>query len=414
MNSSDLNAMDSERTIMSGPGRWLARLLVLFVATIVALKAGDLALGWLRNTQQRHLLRLPANASYRHQSTEFDYTFTANSLGLRGPERELAKSVGTRRIAVIGDSLIAGYGVADDDVLTVRLEHLLNADSQAPAQVINVGRTGSSTIREYDLYRLIARRFSPDVVVLAYFLGNDLREVVEEHDQEELRRWHPRGAIRRAAYGLCPNMYLELALLKLSAEQRASLQPQSDDDILAMIRRQCAARGGDVAAAESAYRKLPAEVREGLAQGKLRQQQIIPACYDPSRLRRSLDPDDEYFSRAWPRTERHLEMLRDAVAGDGAKLVLLIIPDGAQVDRAVHDFTASIGYDVDPAWLTGTCRTREAVLEWCQAKGVPCLDLLESFRQTDASLYYLQDGHFNAAGHRRTAELLTEFLESKQ
>jgi lysophospholipase L1-like esterase len=407
-----MNATDSQRTLMSGVRGWLARLLVLLAATTVALKVGDLALGWLRNTEQRHLLRLPANASFRHQSTEFDYTYTANSLGLRGPERPLAKPAGTRRIAVIGDSQVAGFGVADEEVLTVRLEKLLNADSKTATEVINVGRTGSSTIREYDLYRLIARRFSPDIVVLAFFLGNDLREVVEEHDQDELRRWHPQGFVRRAAYGLCPNIYLELALLKLSAEQRASLQPQDDDDILAIIRRECAARGADFTAAESAYRRLPPEVREGLAQGKMRQQQIIPACYDPGRLRRSLAPDDAYFDRAWPRVKRHLDLLHEAVTSDQAQLVLLIIPDGSQVDRPTHEFTAAIGYDVDPAWLTGTCRTREAVLAWSRSAGVPVLDLTEVFRQSETPLYYTQDGHFNHAGHQRTAELLTECLEA--
>jgi lysophospholipase L1-like esterase len=395
---------------MSGIRRWLARLLVMAAATILALKAGDLALGWMNQTPQRHLLRLPARASVRHQSTEFDYRFTTNSLGLRGPERPLAKPAGTRRIAVIGDSFVAGYGVADDEVLTARLEKLLNENAAAPTEVINVGRTGSSTIREYDLYRLIARKFSPDVVVLAYFLGNDLREVVEEHDQEELRRWHPQGLARRVAYGLCPNMYLELALLKLSAEQRASLAAQSEDDILAIIRRQCAARGEDFPAAAAAFRRLPAEVREGLAQGKLRQQQILPACYDPGALKRALDPSDEYFERAWPRTERHLELLREAVVRDGGKFVVLIIPDGSMVDREAHEFAASIGYEVDPRWLTGSCRTREAVRAWCNAAGAGCIDLTEPLRESATPLYYPQDGHFNAAGHERAAEEMQKCL----
>jgi SGNH hydrolase-like domain, acetyltransferase AlgX len=153
-------------------------------------------------------------------------------------------------------------------------------------------------------------------------------------------------------------------------------------------------------------------VREALSHGKLRQQQIIPACYDPGLLRRALEPDDDYFERAWPRTKRHLELLREAVASDHAQFILLIIPDGSQLDRLSHEFAKSIGYDVDPAWLTGSCRTREALLAWSRGAGVPVLDLTEEFRQSMSPLYYRQDGHFNSAGHERTAEVLAEFLKT--
>jgi lysophospholipase L1-like esterase len=392
---------------------WLSRLLVAAVATIVALKAGDLLVGGLLRTQQRHLLRLPAGARQRHRSTEFDYTFTANSRGLRGPDRPFAKPPGTRRVVVLGDSFVAGYGVPDDAVFTVRLEALLNADSKARGEVINVGRDGASTIRELDFYTLLGRRFQPDTVVLAYFLGNDLREIVEEHDRDELRQWHPQGAARRSAYALFPNLYLELALLKASAEARLANQPRTDEQIMAALRRTCQERSADFAVAKAAYDRLAEEVKEALADGLLRDHQILPACYDPGRIKRSLDPDDTYFERAWPRTERHLQLLRQTVVADGAKFTLMIIPDAVQVDAAAVEFAKSIGYDVDLAWMTGTCRTQQAVLAWCQRAGVPTLDLTDALRQSKEPVYYPQDGHFNSAGHQRTAELLAEFLREK-
>jgi lysophospholipase L1-like esterase len=398
---------------MRSSGRFLAKLLVMAATTLAALKFADLALGTLRGTQQRHLLRLPENASYRHHSSEFDYTFTANSLGLRGPERSLDKPAGTRRIAVIGDSFIAGYGVADQEVLTVHLEQLLNAEFTPPTEVINVGRSGSSTVREYDLYRLVARRFSPEIVILAYFLGNDLREVVEEHDQDELREWHPRGSVRRAAYAWCPNLYLELALLKQSARVRQAAGPRTEAAVLAVLRRECQERQADYETALAAYRLLPEDVRQSLIAGRLADHQILPGCYDPSCLRRAIDPDDGYFAQAWPRTQRHLDLLQQAVTGGGGQFVVLIIPDTVQMDAGAQFRMAELGYEVDPDWLTRPGRTQQAVQAWCERTGVPCWDLTERLRQSSQPLYFLRDGHFNPAGHRRAAELLAELITSK-
>lgn len=395
---------------MNRPRLWLARLLVLLVTTIAALKISDVAVGWFKNTRARHLLRLPVNASFQHRSTEYDYTFTANAFGLRGPQRPWTKPQGTRRIVVLGDSFVAGFGVAENEVITAKLETIVNADSQPTVEVINAGRIGSSTIRELDMYTHIGRHLAPDVVVLAYFLGNDLVEVTEEHDQAELRRWHPPGAIRRAAYALCPNLYLELALLKLSAQSQASWQPRTEEELLSHLRKECDLRGAGFAEAAAAYQQLPAEVRRDLAAGLLHDHRILPACFASSRFQRALNPDDAYFERAWPRTEQHLELLCEAVADDGARLIVLLIPDATQVDPAAHQFAAEIGYRVNLDWLTGSCRTSDAIADWCRRAKTPCLDLTADLRQSPEPVYYRQDGHWNPAGHDLAAKKLAEFL----
>src|SRR5262249_47196875 len=153
----------------------------------------------------------------------FDYEFRTNRLGLRGPDVPFPKPDGTFRIVVLGDSFVAGYGVADEFLLTSLLaQHLRSGapESEQDAvsrkndvgqdkglrtiEVVNVGRVGTSTIRELDLYETIGRRFHPDLVILAYYLGNDLAEVVQEQTYAELANWHPDGWIRRTAFAWYP------------------------------------------------------------------------------------------------------------------------------------------------------------------------------------------------------------------
>jgi hypothetical protein len=389
------------------------------LAGAVALVAADFGLGFALGTRQRHLLRLAPNQAMRHRASEFDYVLHTNSLGLRGPDVAFDKPPGARRVVVIGDSFVAGYGVPDDEVLTVQLERLLNPPASPDrnrerVEVVNVGRTGSSTIRELDLYESIGRRFQPDVVVLAYFLGNDLSEVMIEHDAAELARWHPDGLIRRTAYALCPNLYLELAIFRRARETAARAEPRPRDLLVAIASAEAERRGIDARTAIERYDHLPPAVRADLEEGLLSDQRILPACYEPDRFRRSFGEDEPFFQAAWPRTERHLELLRQAVARDGGRLVLMIIPDGCQVDEACFAFDASLGFEVDPDWRTSDCPTLRALQGWAADHTVPFLDLTGPFRQSEGGLYYPQDGHFNGRGHLRTAECLASFLDGQE
>src|SRR3989338_8286393 len=51
----------------------------------------------------------------------FRNTVTTNSLGFRSPEPDSAKPM----IALVGDSITFGYGVADDETLAANLQKLL-------------------------------------------------------------------------------------------------------------------------------------------------------------------------------------------------------------------------------------------------------------------------------------------------
>jgi lysophospholipase L1-like esterase len=157
---------------------------------MVTLKLADVVVGSVANTRERHLLRLVPGASLRHRSNEFDYVFRTNRLGLRGPDVAFAKPAGTFRIVVLGDSFVAGYGVPEEHLLTTLLQDRLAMERPADrktagsgfsrVEVVNVGRVGTSTIRELDLYEILGRRFEPDLVILAYYLGNDLAEANAE------------------------------------------------------------------------------------------------------------------------------------------------------------------------------------------------------------------------------------------
>ena len=108
----------------------------------------------------------------RWHATTFGQPLTINSKGLRGPERTFAKPAGTRRVLVLGDSYAWGYSVGDDAVFSAVLEKMLRGGMEK-WEVINTGVSGWGTDQEYLFLKQEGLRYSPDVVVLAFFLLND-------------------------------------------------------------------------------------------------------------------------------------------------------------------------------------------------------------------------------------------------
>lgn len=102
-----------------------------------------------------------------------------NSHGLRDREVPIAKPPGTRRIAVLGDSLIYGYGLPLEDTFAKQLETALRAQESGTWKVLGFGVPGYSTQQETEMYRSRAQRFDPDLVIVGYNLNDEQQQSLE-------------------------------------------------------------------------------------------------------------------------------------------------------------------------------------------------------------------------------------------
>lgn len=97
--------------------------------------------------------------------------------GFRGEQREFEKPQNVRRIIVLGDSQIAAIATQEQDTLVSQLEMLLNHHHPSLQwEVFNFGISGASTGQELVLYRKLAVKYDPDVVICAYYVGNDFSD----------------------------------------------------------------------------------------------------------------------------------------------------------------------------------------------------------------------------------------------
>ena len=92
-----------------------------------------------------------------------------NSHGMFAPEYPMEKAAGTRRIALLGDSLARGYGVAMERRFDMLLERRLNAEGAGGGrhlEVLNFAVTAYRPTQMYDVAVRKASCFRPDVYVI--------------------------------------------------------------------------------------------------------------------------------------------------------------------------------------------------------------------------------------------------------
>jgi hypothetical protein len=94
-----------------------------------------------------------------------------NSAGFRDEEIQTDKPPGTVRIMMLGDSVLFGWGVKQDETVAARLEQAWRSAGRK-IDVINTGVGNYNTIMEVEFFLTRGYRFNPDVVVLNYFIND--------------------------------------------------------------------------------------------------------------------------------------------------------------------------------------------------------------------------------------------------
>ena len=121
--------------------------------------------------------RLRAGAEGWHTGEGTIY-IRINNHGLRNRNTTYQKPEGTLRIAVLGDSFAEARQVEMDSTFSTVAESELAQCTTKETQhieVMNFGVSGFGTAQEYLLLQVYVWQFDPDIIVLAFFSGNDVR-----------------------------------------------------------------------------------------------------------------------------------------------------------------------------------------------------------------------------------------------
>lgn len=302
----------------------LAGIVVAFAIAEVAVRVFDLAPAEFYTYDPYVGWKLKPGAS-GWQTHEGRALIEVNGDGFRGPDYSLAKPPGTLRVAVLGDSFTEAQHVALDDTFCAVAQRDLQAqcpfvtggNGKPPrlfsrVEVMNFGCDGYGTTQELITLRHWVWRYSPDVVVLAFFNGNDVRNnsVVLEGDKCRPFFVHRHGQLVLGGPFEDSASFRTHCMLRFESRhsQVLNLIGSGRSELSHLLHRATAKPSGHAA------KVLPRGFELGLSD----------LVYGP--------PINDVWREAWSVTDEQIELMHREVEAHGALFLVATVGTGIQDD----------------------------------------------------------------------------------
>jgi len=284
----------------------------------------------------------------------------------------------SRKILILGDSFLVHWETGKS-----LYELLVKGLEPEGAGILNTSEGGFGPLDYLTALRSYGPSYQPDVVLLFYYVGNDLTSIQYRSDvwlwiKRYLKPWI---------------MRLRLYYFFLEREEgwlRGRLNYE-------------AARKGGV---------------DRRTVDLARQRKINPWLLELGQERKNFLLDNllvesSESERAWEKIKGLLGETQGLCRKMGARLMIVILPNTLQVNRSHLEFYQRLAFHVDERTLISD-KPQALLREFCREQQVPCLDLLPAFRaQREKEFFRENDDHFNRDGNELAARLVLHFIEKE-
>ncbi len=320
-------------------------------------------------------------------------SFQVNRLGFRDREHEVQKPAGTVRIAVLGDSYIEALQVADNATFSRVLEAQLNEQRAADDphyEVLSFGIAGWGSAQELLALRHYVWQFDPDVVLLAFLAGNDVRNnsmALEPVQCRPFFAWDGQQLQLDESFREHPDYVL--AQVPATVWKNSVINASR---LVQLVRHLRDARRQTV---------QPTDTSSGEEQG-LEAEALI-------------EPKSPAWQQAWELTDRLIGQMAAEVHQRDRQFVAFAIPSGVQVDPDPARCGA-LAKKLNVPDLDYAERHLAAVATAHQFEVIPLVEALRSYAETEGRHLHgfrntqLGTGHWNEEGHRQAARVCAAIL----
>jgi hypothetical protein len=391
--------------------RWVQNLALVLASVVVSiavlelgLRAADVSYPLLQDRdEQRGFALRPGAAGW--WTAEGGAFVRINSDGLRDRDHDRAKPPNTIRIAILGDSYAEARSIALDDTFWSVLERELNqclARDGRNVEVINFGVTDYGTAQELLTLRYRVWPYQPDVVLLTFFPGNDVRNNSRALEHKAYRPFFTLDGDKlvlddsfkqSAPYRMMDSWYGQLVLRLSDYSRTVQLVRQAMVKTYVAMKKE-AIRPGTMAATT----QDEIEVDPGLDYAQIFN-----------------EPQDPAWREAWQITERLITTMAEEVKGNDADFLVVMATTGLQVfpDR---DKREEMMRDLN---IANVFYPDERIQALGERENFEVLSLAAPFqRYADQRHVFLHgfantargSGHWNEAGHALAGNLIARRL----
>jgi len=324
-----------------------------------------------------------------------------SSAGLRDREHTKEKPSGTFRVAVIGDSYTEALQVPIEQTYWAIAEEKLGGCRSLKSQqieVMNFGVSGYGTAQERLLLQRKVWDYAPDLILLAFFTGNDIRDNSLALSGDQMR---PYFAMQDGGLSVDTRFRRTLTYRMQSIPLTSELFELSR--VLQVVR-------------EARYR-LSGFVRDRAFRADR------PLETDAARMPLEsfvyLEPQEDAWQDAWQVTEALLDEIRNDANRHGAQFLLMTLSNPMQVHpdpRQRKQYAEALG-------VSDLFYPDRRLASWAERKQVQWTGLAEPMAAYAAAHQTflhgfanatIGDGHWNVDGHRVAGELVAESICSMQ
>ena len=341
--------------------------------------------------------------NYEGELTREEYSrlIRFNDRGMYDTDHNVAKADNVFRILWLGDSFAQTLQVDESQTAHQQLEDLLNqklGGAERTFEVINAGVMGWSTGQELIYYREQGRLYQPDLVLLLFFVGNDVNDNLPGH------------ALTIDGFN-CFAPYFPLCAGELDTQPWYHIPGIEPGWGSCSIFRKWLTAGASLIQRNSQLfarmEPLLLSINERRTYG---QEYGLPfaALYLPE--------ESDEVAYGWQVTESLLTQFNRETLAEGTDFAVVMVGP-REVVWLSQLTTAQLQsfYESAPAFIEAEIdRPNQRLAGFLESQGIPTLDLqqpmIDYLAETGVQLYLPIDRHWTVEGNRLAAELVFQWL----